>query len=51
MSPRAAFAAGGASMLGLVAVARRRKDGLVRFERRHGVLLLAVAVWNVLTFG
>ena len=26
LSPRAAFAAGGASMLGLVAVARRRKD-------------------------
>lgn len=23
----------------------------MRFERRHGVLLLAVAVWNVLTFG
>jgi len=23
----------------------------VRFERRHGVLLLAVALWNVLTFG
>jgi hypothetical protein len=23
----------------------------VRFERRHGLLLLAVAVWNVLTFG
>jgi len=23
----------------------------MRFERKHGVLLLAVAVWNVLTFG
>jgi len=23
----------------------------MRFERRHGVLLLAVAVWNVVTFG
>ncbi|MGZ5400483.1 MAG: SCO4848 family membrane protein [Nocardioides sp.] len=23
----------------------------MRFERRHGVLLLAVATWNVLTFG
>jgi hypothetical protein len=23
----------------------------MRFERRHGVLLLVVAVWNVLTFG
>jgi len=23
----------------------------MRLERRHGVLLLAVAVWNVLTFG
>ena len=23
----------------------------MRFERRHGVLLLAVAAWNVLTFG
>jgi len=23
----------------------------MRMERRHGVLLLAVAVWNVLTFG
>ena len=23
----------------------------MRFERRHGLLLLAVAVWNVLTFG
>jgi hypothetical protein len=23
----------------------------MRFERRHAVLLLAVAVWNVVTFG
>ena len=23
----------------------------MRFERRHGVLLLAVALWNVVTFG
>jgi len=23
----------------------------MRFERKHGVLLLAVALWNVLTFG
>ena len=23
----------------------------MRFERRNGLLLLAVAVWNVLTFG
>ena len=23
----------------------------MRFERKHGALLLAVAVWNVLTFG
>lgn len=23
----------------------------MRFERRHGVLLLGVALWNVLTFG
>jgi len=23
----------------------------MRLERRHGVLLLAVAAWNVLTFG
>jgi hypothetical protein len=23
----------------------------MRFERRHGVLLLVVAAWNVLTFG
>ena len=23
----------------------------MRFERKHGVLLLVVAVWNVLTFG
>ena len=23
----------------------------MRIERRHGVLLLAVAAWNVLTFG
>jgi putative solute:sodium symporter small subunit len=23
----------------------------VRFERRHAVLLLVVAVWNVVTFG
>lgn len=23
----------------------------MRFERKHGVLLLTVAVWNVLTFG
>lgn len=23
----------------------------MRFERRHAVLLLVVAVWNVLTFG
>jgi hypothetical protein len=23
----------------------------VKFERRHAVLLLAVAVWNVVTFG
>ena len=23
----------------------------MRFERRHGILLLAVAAWNVLTFG
>jgi hypothetical protein len=23
----------------------------VRFERKHAVLLLAVAVWNVVTFG
>ena len=23
----------------------------MRLERRHGVLLLAVALWNVLTFG
>lgn len=23
----------------------------MRFERKHAVLLLAVAVWNVLTFG
>jgi len=23
----------------------------VRFERKHALLLLAVAVWNVLTFG
>ena len=23
----------------------------MRFERKHGVLLLAVAVWNVVTFG
>jgi hypothetical protein len=23
----------------------------MRFERRHGVLVLAVAVWNVVTFG
>ncbi len=23
----------------------------MRLERRHGVLLVAVAVWNVLTFG
>ena len=27
-----------------------RDDGPVRFERKHAVLLLAVAAWNVVTY-
>ena len=45
----ASYAAGAATMLGLVAVVRRhppRPEGLMKLERKHGWLLVAIAVWN-----